>query len=417
MPNFAYIIKDAKGARVEGILKADSLDQAVDKLAKEGSTIISVKAASEGAFKGKLSISDKIMLAIYKWRTGVSLKTLVFFTRQMSTMFSAGLTIEKSITDLEKAEKNKKFAKVLRRLSDDIKKGYSLSEAMEQHPGVFNPLYVALVTAGEVSGTLHTILDELSDYLEKIEDTRRKVRSAMAYPIFILVFLALVVWFLFYYVVPMFAQVYEGFNAELPGPTQIAIGISNFITNNVFLAILIVIGAIVGLWVTNLTDRGRFIWDTIKLKAPVFGSVTTNSIMSKFSRTFSILMAAGVPIMDTMELTENVVQNAVIEGGIRRARVMVKEGYGVANAFRRTGLFPPTLLQMIGTGEETGDMDKLLGKAAQFYEKLVDAVIDRLTSLIEPLLIILMAGVVGSIIIVVYLPIFSLGEAMSQGIR
>lgn len=417
MPNFAYIIKDVKGARVEGILKADSLDQAVDKLAKEGSTIISVKAASEGAFKGKLSLSDKIMLSIYKWRTGVSLKTLVFFTRQLSTMFSAGLTIEKALTDLEKAEKNAKFAKILRRLSDDIRKGYSLSEAMEQHPGVFNPLYIALVKAGEVSGTLHTILDELSDYLEKIEDTRRRVSSAMAYPIFILIFLAVVVWFLFYYVVPMFAEVYEGFDAELPVPTQIAIGISNFITNNVFLAILAVIGVIVALWVVNLTDKGRYVWDSIKLKLPVFGGVTVNSIMSKFSRTFSILMAAGVPIMDTMELTENVVQNAVIEGGIRRARVMVKEGYGVANAFRRTGLFPPTLLQMIGTGEETGDMDKLLGKAAQFYEKLVDAVIERLTSLIEPFLIIIMAAVVGGIIVVVYLPIFSLGEAMTQGIK
>lgn len=417
MPNFAYIVKDAKGARIEGILKAESLDQAVDKLAKEGNTIISVKAASEGAFKGKLSLSDKIMLSIYKWRTGVSLKTLVFFTRQLSTMFSAGLTIEKSISDLEKAEKNKKFAKVLRQLSDDIRKGYSLSEAMEQHPGVFNPLYIALVTAGEVSGTLHTILDELSDYLEKIEDTRRKVRSAMAYPVFIVIFLVLVVWFLFYYVVPMFGQVYEGFGADLPVPTKIAIGISNFVTNNAFLAILMILGLVVAVWIINLTDRGRYIWDTIKLKTPVFGSVTTNSIMSKFARTFSILMTAGVPIMDTMELTENVVQNAVIEGGIRRARVMVKEGYGVANAFRRTGLFPPTLLQMIGTGEETGDMDKLLGKAAQFYEKLVDAVIERLTSLIEPLLIILMAGVVGGIIIVVYLPIFSLGEAMSQGLR
>jgi len=139
--------------------------------------------------------------------------------------------------------------------------------------------------------------------------------------------------------------------------------------------------------------------------------------MSKFSRTFSILMAAGVPIMDTMELTENVVQNAVIESAVRKARVMVKEGYGVANAFRRTGMFPPTLLQMISTGEETGDMDKLLSKAAEFYEKLVDSVIDRLTSLIEPLLIIFMAVIVGSIIVVIYLPIFDLGEAMSQGLR
>ncbi|HPV14171.1 MAG TPA: type II secretion system F family protein [Candidatus Cloacimonadota bacterium] len=415
MPNFAYIVKDAKGARVEGVIKADTLDIAVDKLAKEGSTIISVKAASEGAFKGKLSLFDKLMFTFYKWRTGVSLRTLVFFTRQLSTMFSAGLTIEKAITDLEKEEKNKRFSRVLRKLSDDIRKGYSLSEAMQQHPGVFNPLYVALVTAGEVSGTLHTVLDELAEYLEKIEDTRRKVVSAMAYPVFILVFLAGVTWALFYYIIPMFAGVYGDFGADLPGPTLAAIAISDFIVNNVFGTILIVIAVVIGLFLIYLTDRGRYVIDGLKLKIPVIGGVLSNSIMSKFARTFSILMAAGVPIMDTMELTENVVQNAVVEGGVRKARVLVKEGYGVANAFRRTGLFPPTLLQMIATGEETGDMDKLLGKAAEFYEKLVDAVIDRLTSLIEPLLIVIMAAIVGSIIVVIYLPIFDLGDAISQG--
>ncbi|MCB5271445.1 MAG: type II secretion system F family protein [Candidatus Cloacimonetes bacterium] len=415
MPNFSYIVKDAKGARVEGLIKADTLDMAVDKLSKEGSTIISVRAAAEGAFKGKLSLFDKVMLTIYKIRTGVSLKTLVFFTRQLSTMFSAGLTIEKAITNLEKEEKNKKFSKVLRKIGDDIRKGFSLSEAFQQHPGVFNPLYVALVQAGEISGTLHTVLDELSDYLEKIEDTRRKVTSAMAYPMFILVFLIGVIWGMFYFIIPMFAEVYSDFNATLPAPTLVAIAISNFIVNNLFLAILIFISAILGLFLVYLTDRGRYVMDTIKLRIPVVGGVITNSIMSKFSRTFSILMAAGVPIMDTMELTENVVQNAVIEGAVRRARVLVKEGYGVANAFRRTGHFPSTLLQMLSTGEETGDMDKLLGKAAQFYEKLVDSVIDRLTSLIEPLLIVIMALVVGTIIIVIYLPIFDLGEAISQG--
>ncbi|MCK9556913.1 MAG: type II secretion system F family protein [Candidatus Cloacimonetes bacterium] len=415
MPNFAYIVKDAKGARVEGMIKADTLDMAVDKLAKEGSTIISVKAAAEGAFKGKLSLFDKVMLAIYKIRTGVTLKVLVFFTRQLSTMFSAGLTIEKAITDLEKEEKNKKFAKVLRKIGDDIRKGYSLSEAMEQHPGVFNPLYVALVQAGEASGTLHTVLDELSDYLEKIEDTKRKVTSAMAYPVFILIFLIGVIWGMFYFIIPMFAEVYADFGAGLPTPTVIAINISDFIVSHLFMAILFFILAIIALFLVYLTDRGRYVMDTIKLRIPVVGGVITNSIMSKFSRTFSILMAAGVPIMDTMELTENVVQNAVVEGAVRRARVLIKEGYGVANAFRKTGEFPPTLLQMLSTGEETGDMDKLLSKAAQFYEKLVDSVIDRLTSLIEPLLIVMMALVVGTIIIVIYLPIFDLGEAISQG--
>jgi type IV pilus assembly protein PilC len=417
MPNFAYIVKDAKGARVEGMLKSETLDMAIEKLSKEGSTIISVKAAAEGAFKGKLSLFDKVMLTIYKIRTAVSLKTLVFFTRQLSTMFSAGLTIEKAISNLEKEEKNRKFQKVLHNLSDDIKKGFSLSEAMEQHPGVFNPLYVALVKAGEVSGTLHTVLDELSDYLEKMEDTRRKVMSAMSYPIFILVFMIIVIWGVFYWIIPQFSEVYSNFGADLPGPTLFAIAISKFITRNIFLSIFLVILFVFAMFLVYLTDRGRYIMDSVKLKIPVLGQVINNSIMSKFARTFSILMAAGVPIMDTLELSENVVQNAVVESAIRRARVMVKEGYSVAGAFRRTGAFPTTLLQMTATGEETGDMDKLLGKAAEFYEKLVDSVIDRLTSLIEPLLIILMAAIVGSLVIVIYLPIFDLGQAMSQGLK
>jgi type II secretory pathway component PulF len=417
MPAFQYTIKDAKGARTEGVIKASTMDEAVDKLSKEGSTIITIKSASEGAFKGKLSLFDKLMLTFYKWKTGVSLKTIVFFTRQLSTMISAGLTIEKSIQDLEKEEKNKKFKRVLHKLSDDIKKGFSLSEAMEQHPGVFQPLFVSLVKAGEVSGTLHTILSQLADYYEKMEDTRTKVRSAMAYPIFIVIFLFGVSWLMFVWIIPMFAEVYSNFNADLPTPTLIAIGISDWMRNNILLAIAMLFGLIAGFFIISLTDRGRFALDTILLKIPVVGSLMTNSIMSKFARTFSILMTAGVPIMEVLELSENVVQNAVVEAAIRRSRIMVKEGYSVAGAFRKTGAFPSTLLQLTATGEETGDMDKLLGKAADFYEKLVDSVIERLTSLIEPLLIVLMAVVVGSLVIVVYLPVFDLGQAMSQGMK
>ncbi|MEA1972254.1 MAG: type II secretion system F family protein [Candidatus Cloacimonadota bacterium] len=415
MATFQYIIKDAKGIRVEGKLKAETLDQAADKLAQEGATVISIKSKSEKGFKGNLSLFDKLMLAIYKWRTGVSLKVLVFFTRQLATMFSAGLTIEKAITNLAKEETNKKFKKALLKITDDIKKGFSLSEAFEQHPGIFNPLYISLVKAGEVAGTLHTILDELAIYYEKIEDTRRKVWSAMAYPIFILVFLVIVVWGLFKYVIPMFAEVYENFNADLPRPTLIAIAISDLIREHTFYTILAILAFVFTFFLFYLSDKGRYAIDKSLLKFPVIGGLINNSIMSKFARTFSILLSAGVNIMETLELSENVVQNAVIEAAIRKSRVMVKEGYSVAGAFKKTGVFPSTLLQLTATGEETGDMDKLLGKAAEFYEKLVDSVIERLTSLIEPLLIILMAGVVGSIIIVIYLPIFYLGMALSTG--
>lgn len=414
MAAFQYTIKDVKGAKIEGVLKANSMDEAMEKLMKEGGTIISIKSAAEGAFKGKLSLFDKLMLTIYKWRNGVSLRVLVFFTRQLSTMFSAGLTLEKAISDLEKEEKNKKFKKVLKKISDDIRKGFSLSEAMEQHPGIFNPLYIALVKAGEVSGTLHTILDELSDYLEKIEDTRRKVSSAMAYPVFVMVFLTVVVWGIFYFLIPMFTDVYEQFGADLPVATQTAMHISNVLNEHVFVSVLFFIAVIFTVFLINLTDKGRYFFDSLKIRIPVIGTLVIQSIMSKFARTFSILMTAGVPIMDTLELSENVVQNAVVESAVRKSRVMVKEGYSIAGAFRKTGVFPSTMLQLTATGEETGEMDKLLGKAAEFYEKLVDSVIDRLTSLIEPFLIIIMAAVVGTIIVVVYLPIFSLGMALGS---
>ncbi len=417
MAVFQYTIKDIKGLRVEGTIKATSMDEAVDKLTKEGSIIISVKPGKEGAFSGRLSMFDKIMLAIYKLRTKVSLKVLVFFTRQLATMFSAGLTIEKSLTNLAREEKNKRFKRVLLRLSDDIKKGYSLSESMELHPGVFNSLFIALVKAGEVSGTLHTVLDELATYLEKIEDTQRKVWSALSYPIFILVFLAAVVWGLFYFIIPMFAGVYESFNADLPAPTVAAIAISNLVRENVFFTGLAILASIMAFFLFYISERGHLIIDSIVLKLPVIGNLLENSIMSKFAQTFSILMYAGVPIMDTMELVEKVVQNAVIERGCKQARGLVKEGYTVAGAFKKTKVFPSTLLQLISTGEETGEMDSLLKKAADFHQKLVDSVIERLTSLIEPMMIILMAGMVGYIIVIIYLPIFNLGLAISSGMK
>ena len=417
MAGFQYIIKDVKGSRVEGVIRASNLDDAVEKLSKDGNMIISIKSASEAALKNEQTLFDKLMFAIFKLKTGVSLKILVFFTRQLSTMFSAGLTLEKSITNLAKGEKNKKFQKVLITLSNDIKKGFSLSEALERHPGVFNPLYVSLVKAGEVSGTLHTVLAGLADYLEKIEDTRRKVWSAMAYPMFILAFLLIVVWGIFYFIIPKFAGVYADFNADLPIPTKIAISISNMVRDNVFFTFLGLIIAIFSVFLFYLSDKGRYFIDSAMFKVPVIGNLLRHSIMSKFARTFSILMAAGVPIMDTMGLVQKVVQNAVIEKAVGDAMGLVKEGFTIASAFERTKVFPYMLLQLIETGEETGEMDKLLAKAADFHQKLLDSVVDRLTSLIEPMLIILMATVVGGVIIITYLPIFKLGGAMSNGMK
>jgi len=262
MAGFQYIIKDPKGTRVEGVIRASNMDEAVEKLSKDGNMIISIKSASEAALRGEKTLFDKLMFSLFKLKTAVPLKTLVFFTRQLSTMFSAGLTIEKSISNLAKGEKNKKFKKVLITLSNDIKKGFSLSEAMERHPGVFDPLYVSLVKSGEISGTLHTVLSGLADYLEKIEDTRRKVVSAMSYPAFILAFLIIVTFLIFYLIIPKFATVYAMFNANLPLPTLIAVKISEIIKNNVFFTFLSVLFVAFFLYILYLSEKGRYIIDT-----------------------------------------------------------------------------------------------------------------------------------------------------------
>lgn len=417
MAAYQYIVKDTKGVRVEGIIKASNIDEAVDKLSKKGNTIIRVQAASKASIKDKMSLFDKMMFTIYKLRTGVRLKTLVFFTRQLSTMFSAGLTLERSISNLSKGEKNKRFKNILIKVSDDIKKGYSLSEAMEQHPGVFNPLYISLVRAGEVSGTLHTVLDELANYLESIEETRRKVWSAVSYPLFVVFILAAVLWGMFYYIIPMFTAVYESFNADLPGPTQAVIAISKVVKNNLFYTLLGIISFLFAFFLFYLSNTGKKIVDGFVLRVPIIGKLLKHSYYSKFSRTFSILMSAGLPITETFIQLENVIQNAVIQQAITKAKRLVKEGFTVAGAFRKSTVFPSTLLQLIETGEETGDMDKLLGKAAEFHQKILDSVVDRLTSLLEPLLIIIMAAVIGSLIVIIYLPIFYLGLAMSSGLK
>jgi type IV pilus assembly protein PilC len=417
MAGFRYIVKDVKGARLEGSIKAATMDEAIERLTKDGNVIISVTAAQEGSSVGKLSLFDKLLFTLYKWRTGIRLKTLVFFTRQIATMFSAGLTIEKSVSNLEKSEPSKRFKKVLKTISTNIKKGFSLSEALEQHPGVFSPLYVALVKAGEVSGTLHTVLDELAVYLEKIEDTRQKVISAFIYPVIILSFTALVIFALFYFIIPMFADVYESFGAELPFLTQAAIDVSRMIAGNLFGTAMIIIAFIVLCFLFYLSDKGKYVIDKILLKLPVLGAILKHSVYSKFARTFSILIASGVPIMETLELVEEVVQNGVIAKAISNARNWIKEGYSVNGAFRRTKEFPAMLVQLLETGEETGEIDKLLAKGAEFHQKLVDTIVDRLTSLIQPLLIIAISLLVGFIIVVIYLPVFNLGFAMSSGVK
>ncbi len=415
MPNYAYVVKDAEGKRLEDYLRAANLETAMESLRRKGLNIVSIREVKSEFQAERLTVAEQVNLFFYKLRTSVPLNTLVFFTRQLATMFSAGLTIEKSIGNLMAEEKNKRFRKVLAQVGNDLKKGLALSDAMANHPGVFSNLYVALVRAGEVSGSLHVTLDQLSSYLEAIAETRRKVISALAYPIFSLVFLTVIVTILLVFVVPLFEDVYAKFGAKLPIATRTLVAVSQVISNNFIIAAGIVFLIIVSIWLTSMTERGGLFIDTIKLRLPVFGSLVQNSVMNKFSKTFGILLGSGVPVLDSLTQVQKVVGNKVVEKGIRESKVLIKDGFAISVAMKKVQVFPPTLVQLTGTGEETGEIDKLLEKAAYFYEKQLDATVDRLTSLIEPILITLIGSVVLVIIISLYLPIFYLGMAVRQG--
>lgn len=416
MPTYSYVIRDNAGRRIEDTLKAVNYEAALELLRKKRvGQVVSVREMRSGVALDEMTVGERISVAVYRVRHHVPLKTLVFFTRQLSTMFSAGLTIEKSIQNLLAEEKSHRFKRILAQISTDLKKGYALSEAMAKHPGVFSNLYIALVHAGEVSGNLHVILEELSDYLESVADTRQKVISALSYPVFSLFFLAGVITFLLLVVVPKFGDVYTRFNARLPGPTRTLIAVSHTISNHFLIVAFLVIAGVFLIWLITLTPRGGFVWDTIKLRFPVFGNLVLNSLMDKFARTFGILIGSGVPVLESLGHAVRVVENRVLGRGLRQARGLVKDGYAISVSLKKSGVFPPILVQLIATGEETGEMDKLLDKAAQFYEKQVDATISRLTSLIEPLLIIMIGIVIALILISVYLPVFMLGRAVQMG--
>jgi len=414
MPTFAYVLKDQDGRRIEDMIRAVNVEAAVESLRKKG-TVVSVREMKT-ELAGEPSIAEQMALTIHRWRTAVPLRTLVFFTRQLSTMFSAGLTLEKSLSNLLAEEKGVRFRRVLARVNTDLKKGMSLSDSLAQHPGVFNNLYVALVHAGEISGSLHVILEQLSDYMEATAETRRKVISALSYPIFALCFLILALVVLMVKIIPMFQDVYNKFGAKLPGPTRMLVYISHQVSSNFFVAMMILLAFIGLMWFISMTRRGGYVLDTMKLRFPVFGNLIMNSLMNKFAKTFGILIGSGVPVLESIDHVYKVVPNRVIQRGLKSAKSMVKDGFSISVALKKSMVFPATLVQLIATGEETGEMDKLLDKAAYFYEKQVDAIVDRLTSLIEPMLIIIIGVVIGSIVITIYLPIFYLGMKMRAGL-
>jgi len=415
MPAYTYLIKDEAGGRSEGEIKADSLDLAMKKLSTGNQIIVKLEEVDTSwDFIGPFI--DEINLSIERFKNRIPLSNLVFFTRQLATMYSAGLTLERAIRGLASEERHPKLKKVLTNVGENIRKGLSLSEALQRHPGVFSTLFVSLTKAGEVSGNLDEILDELATYLENLDDVRRKVRSAMTYPIFMVVFLFAMMSAMFMWIIPMFSDVYVQLGANLPAATRKLVSLSEWISINFSTVVASLFGVAAGLWLVSKTRRGGYIIDSIKLKTPIFGSLLNQSILNKFSKTAGILLNAGVPVIEAMNLIAKIVSNRVYEIAIGDATEYIRDGFNITSALRRTEIFPPILLQLSATGEETGELDTLLDKAADYYYKQVNALVERMTTLIEPILILMVGVIIGVMVIITYLPVFYLGAALQSGL-
>ena len=415
MAVFHYLVKNGEGSRSEGDIRAGTMDLALQKLTSNGQIVITLKEV-DTTFDFLGPFLDEINLTFERIKNRVPLSNIVFFTRQLATMFSAGLTLERAIQGLAVEEKHNKFKKILTEVGSNIRKGLNLSESLSRHPGVFNNLFVAMTKAGEVSGNLNDILDQLASYLENLDDTRRKVKGAMTYPIFMVIFLGCMILAMLVWIIPKFSDVYSQLGASLPGATKKMMDASAWISENLGFMFFNFVLVFLIMFLISKTQRGGFVIDSLKLKIPVFGSLLNQSILNKFCKTFGILIGAGVPVLEAMALLQKVVGNRVYEKAVADAANYIRDGYNISTALRRTEIFPSILLQLASTGEETGEIDDLLDRAADYYHKQVNALVERMTTLIEPLLILLVGGVIAVMVVLTYLPVFHLGSALQSGL-
>ena len=341
---------------------------------------------------------------------GVSMKELVIFTRQFATMIDAGLPLVQALDILAGAEPNKSFQKIIYQVKADVEQGGTFAQALNRHPRVFDELYVNLVAAGEVGGILDSILDRLAIYIEKSVKLARKVRGAFTYPTTIFFISIIVVTLLLWKVIPTFQSMFENMGGELPRPTQIVIGISEGFQQNWYIYLGGLMGTLFVLRTIYRNPKGRVLVDKMMIRMPIFGNIIRKNAVAKFTRTLGTLVAAGVPILDGLDIVAKSAGNKVIEAAVLFVKDKISEGRSMGEPLAQVGVFPPMVVQMIGVGEATGAMDTMLNKIADFYEEEVDVAVDAFTAMLEPIMMVFIGGIVGGLLIAMYLPIFSLAD-------
>jgi type IV pilus assembly protein PilC len=337
---------------------------------------------------------------------GISTKDQAVFTRQFATMINAGLPLVQCLDILSRQLEKQNFREITKKVMSDIEGGSTLTESMAKHPKAWDELYVNMVNAGETGGILDTILLRLAEYIEKIEALKRKIKGAMMYPAVVLIVAITATLFMLMFIIPTFAKMFADFGAELPLPTRIVLTLSNVIRAWWWAGLGGLILSIVGFTRYYKTDKGKHVIDAIMLKFPVLGDVLRKGAVSRFTRTLGTLVSSGVPILDGLEITAKTAGNVIVKDAVMMARASIREGDTIANPLRQSGVFPPMVVQMITVGEETGALDEMLTKIADFYDDEVDSAVEALTSIIEPVMIVVMGAIVGAMVVAMYLPIF-----------
>jgi len=395
MPNFEWKGRDRNGNAQSGVMIGDSKDAVIAALRRQQIVVTTVKE------KGK-------EIALPRLGGGVKSKDIAVFTRQFSVMIDAGLPLVQCLDILGQQQENKGFQKILLQVRQDVESGSSLAEAMRKHPQAFDELYVNMVAAGEAGGILDTILQRLATYIEKNVKLKTQVRAAMIYPVSVISIAVIVVYVILWKVIPVFASLFQGLGADLPFLTLWVVALSKFIGRFWWLIFLMVAVGIYALRQYYRTEAGRKQIDALLLKAPVLGIILRKIAVARFCRTLGTLLASGVAILESLDITARTAGNAIIEEAIQTVRKAVEEGKTLAEPLARTEQFPPMVCQMIGVGEQTGAMDTMLSKIADFYEDEVDAAVEGMMKLIEPLMIAFLGVVIGTIVIAMYLPMFTL---------
>jgi len=406
MPKFAWEGNTRSGQKQKGEMEAPNEGAVTAQLRRQGIIPSKVKARGKGL---------DIELKIPGLQPKVKTKDIVVFTRQFATMIDAGLPLVQCLDILGRQQPNKTFKGMINKVKEDVESGSTFAEALKKHPKAFDDLYVNLVAAGEVGGILDTILNRLAAYIEKAMKLKKKVKSAMTYPTTIVCIAVGVIAVIMIFVIPTFEKLFSDFGGALPMPTQIVINISNFVVHY----ILVIIGGFIGFIAIvkriYRTEKGRRVMDAWALKLPIFGILIRKVSVAKFTRTLGTMLSSGVPILDGLDIVARTSGNKTVETAIFRVRQSISEGKTIAEPLEKSGVFPPMVCQMIAVGEQSGALDTMLNKIADFYDDEVDDAVGNLTAMMEPLLMLFLGVTVGGLVIAMYLPIFKLAGAVSGG--